>query len=86
MAVSYCQDLKMHLSAGLMISVAIALQYCSAQQFEIDPLWNNSATSCDVEVQNSSEKLVIFQGSPHEECSLRVQSTTPLGLVVAVGE
>ena len=76
--------LSVLLAVGLMTGLAL---HCScAQQFEINPLWNNSATSCNVEVQNDSEKLVIFQGSPDHECSLRVRLTTARGLVVAVGE
>ena len=77
---------KMHLSLLLAVMAGIAIHCSFAQQFYIYPLWNNSATSCNVEVQNGSEELVIFQGSSHHECSLRVKLSTAHGLAVAIGE
>ena len=88
MAVSVYRQvlLKMHLSVFLAVIAGISLHCSFAQQFEIGPLRNESAIACNVKVQNGSEKLVIFQGSPHHECSLRVQLSTAHGLVLAIGE
>ena len=78
--------LKMLLSFLLSLVSGITIHFSIAQQFEIEPLWNNSATSCNVEFQNGSEKFAIFQGSPYHECRLRVGLSTAHGLVVAIGK
>ena len=78
--------LKMLLSFLLSLVSGITIRFSIAQQFEIEPVWNNSTTSCTVEVQNSSENFAIFQGSPYHECNLRIGLSTAHGLVVAIGK